>query len=222
MGNGLALTLSPDNLVKKMRPHYPFTALHIVWSRLDKQAKSLLDVGCGKGDPMSFINKHGSFDVTGVDLFQPYLEEAKRKAVYRRLVFGNALFLPFESKTFDTVICMELLEHLEEADGNLLLGELERVARKQILLTTPIGRYEQHAYDGNRYQEHKFIWTIGALRSQGYKIWGTGIRGLPRKEIRSQSIRFFRDGAYALGGVFSYYLPQLACHVVAEKKLNSK
>jgi SAM-dependent methyltransferase len=213
--------LNLSNVVRKVRPYYPFSALHIIWSRLDKQAKTILDVGCGKGEPMSFINKDGNFDVTGIDLFQPYLEEAERKAVYRRLMIGNALSLPFENKAFDAVICMELLEHLEERDGIALLGELERVARKQILLTTPIGKYEQHAYDGNRYQEHKFIWTVGALQLHGYKIWGTGIRGLPREETRLGFIRFFREGAYALGGVFSYYIPQLACHVVAEKKLNA-
>ena len=217
MGHGLSL----DNAVKKVRPHYPFTALHIVWSRLDKQAKSILDVGCGKGEPMTFINKDGKFDVTGIDLFQPYLEEAERKSVYRRLMIGNALSLPFENKTFEVVICMEVLEHLEEREGIVLLSELERVAKKQILLTTPIGKYEQQAYDGNRYQEHKFIWTTRAIRSQGYKIWGTGIKGLPRKEIRSQFIRFFRDGVYALGGAFSYYLPPLGCQVVGEKKFTS-
>jgi len=220
MRNELSPVSNLDKFVKKVRPHYPFAALHIVNARLDKKAKSLLDVGCGKGEPMSVINKNGNFDVTGIDLFQPYLEEAQRKAVFQRLIFGNAVSLPFESRTFDVVICMELLEHLNERDGKLLLGELERVAKKQILLTTPIGEYEQHAFDGNPYQEHKFIWTIQALRLQGYNIWGTGIKGLPREEIKLQFIRFIRDGAYALGGVFSYYLPQLACHIVAEKKLD--
>jgi len=203
-----------------VRAKYPFSALHIVWSQLDKDAKTILDVGCGQGEPMSFINKRRNFKVTGVDLFQPYLEKARRKAIYQDLINCNALSLPFEDKTFDAVICMELLEHLEQTDGILLLDELERVARKQILLTTPTGKYEQDAYDGNSYQEHKFLWTPESLRSYGYKIRGTGIKGLPRSEIKSSIIRYLRDGTYALGGIVSFSLPQLGCHVVGDKKLN--
>lgn len=212
--------LNLNSWLKKIRPRFPFSALNIVWRRLDKQARSILDVGCGKGEPMAFINRDGKFEVIGIDLFQPYLEAAKNKGVYQKLILGDAQHLPFEAKSFDVVICMEVLEHLEQQDGNRLLSELERVAKKQVLLTTPVGRYKQHPFDGNPYQEHKFIWTVRALKKHGYKIKGTGIRGLPRENTSSGCVRFFREAAYALGGVFSYNFPQIACHVVAEKRLD--
>ena len=43
--------------IRIIRSFYPFSVLHIVNSRLNKTAENILDVGCGKGEPMSFINK---------------------------------------------------------------------------------------------------------------------------------------------------------------------
>ncbi|MCL0053364.1 class I SAM-dependent methyltransferase [Dehalococcoidales bacterium] len=122
----------------------------------------------------------------GIDIFKPYLLEARAKGVFSDLILGDVRFLPFKDKSFDVTICMEVLEHLDKEDGEKLLGGLERVARKQILLTTPVGKYVQHPYDGNPYQEHKYIWNEKELKKRGYKVKGLGIRGLPRERKRIQ------------------------------------
>jgi len=209
-----------DKLIQKLRPYIPFTALNTIWRKLDKNSEIILDVGCGKGEPMKFINRHGKFKVVGIDIFKPYLLEAKETKVYKYLVLGNAVSLPFKNKSFDTVICMEVLEHLEKQDGERLLDELERVARRQILLSTPVGRYEQHSYDGNPYQKHRYIWQVSNLKRRGYKLKGMGIKGLPREEINSRVLRLVRELLYVLGSFFSYNLLgyRIACHIVAEKK----
>lgn len=54
-------------------------------------------------------------------------------------------------------------------------AELERVARRQVLLSTPVGKYEQHPFDGNPYQEHKYIWNPKNLRA--IKLRSVGFRG---------------------------------------------
>ena len=46
-------------LVRKLRPYIPFSALNTVWRKLDKSSRTILDVGCGKGEPMAFINRQG-------------------------------------------------------------------------------------------------------------------------------------------------------------------
>ena len=120
---------SIEELVRRLRPYIPFSALNTVWRKLDKSSKTILDVGCGKGEPMAFINRHGRFKAVGIDIFRPYLVEARRKGVYHDLILGDVRFLPFKDKSFDAVICMEVLEHLEKEDGEKLLLELERVVK---------------------------------------------------------------------------------------------
>jgi len=55
-----------DQFAKLVHPHVPFTELNTVWRYMQKDVKSILDIGCGKGKPMEFINRHKQFHVTGV------------------------------------------------------------------------------------------------------------------------------------------------------------
>lgn len=43
-----------------------------VWRRLDKESKSILDVGCGKGRPMAFLNRRHRFFAVGIDIFAAF------------------------------------------------------------------------------------------------------------------------------------------------------
>jgi len=206
------------NFTQKLRPYVPLTALNTVWRHLDKSGQSILDVGCGKGEVMKFINRHRKFHAIGVDIFEPYLQECQKLSCYDNIILADVRTLPFESKSFDIVLCMEVLEHLEKDDGEKLLHELDRVARRQILLSTPVSKYEQHTLDGNPDQEHKFIWHADELRQRGYRVKGMGIKGLPREELNSGFLLLMREILYVLGGLFSYNFPGIACHIVADKK----
>ena len=199
------------------------TVLNTIWRSLDKEAESILDVGCGWGEPVIFINRHRKFKVIGIDIFRPYLEQARYEGAYESLVLGDVRALPFNNRSFDTVLCMEVLEHLGKKDGRRLLSELERVARSQVLLTTPTGKYEQDPYDGNPHQRHKHVWRARELMEElsrrGYKVKGLGIKGLPREPGRP-SLSFLsrlRRVAFIFGSLFSYNFPAIGCHIVAEK-----
>ena len=232
-----------DKLAWKARPYVPFSTLNTLWRIMDKESKTVLDAGCGKGEPMAFINRHGKFKVVGIDIFNPYLAKARERSyvlrpesnknlghspsdvgqVYHSLILGDVRNLPFKDKSFDVVTCMEVLEHLEKVDGEKLLGELERVARRQVLLSTPVGRYEQHPFDENPHQKHKHIWKPQELKEKGYKVRGVGFKGMGGEgswAVQLPSVlQPFRYFIYSLGTLFSYFSPKIACHVVAEKRL---
>lgn len=141
--------------------------------------------------------------------------------IYNDLILGDVRYLPFKDKSFDAIICMEVLEHLQKGDGEKLLSELERVARKQILLTTPVGKYEQHLFGGNPYQEHRYIWNPRELKALGYKVRGVGFKGMGGEQSWAFHVPLIlqplRYGVYIVGTLFSYFLPQIACHMVAER-----
>ena len=159
-------------LAVKARPYIPFTALNTVWRRLNKRGKSILDLGCGRGEPMSFINRNNQFYTVGLDIFEPYLKECQKHRIHNEYCQGDVCKLPFRDKSFDIVLCMELLEHLDKINGEKLLGEAERVAKKQIILSTPVGPSEQDELllqDGNVFQVHKSSWQPSELKNLGYK-----------------------------------------------------
>ena len=159
----------------RLRGYVPFTNWNIVWRNLDKKAKSILDIGCGKGRPMRFINRHGCFFTVGVDGFEPYLDQCQRENSHSAFVLGDARALPFKEKSFDIVLCLQVLEHFDREEGSLLLNQMDRITKRQVLVTTDVGKCVQsQAIDGNPLQVHKYVWSINELKELDYKVFGIG------------------------------------------------
>jgi len=95
-----------------------------------------LDVGCGPGFLSARCNLD-SMQYTGVD-FSPYgIEVAKELFPGRAFHVVNAETekLPFKDRTFDTVICSDVLEHIK--DHSLIIPELFRVSKRTVVVSVP-------------------------------------------------------------------------------------
>ena len=108
---------------------------------IDPAAKTLLDVGCGRGYWLNRVaDARPALALTGCDLKD---EVATLKtAAYVR---GSIYALPFPDNAFDVVTCHHTIEHLRELPG--AIAELKRVAAKQIILVTPRQRYNFYTMD---------------------------------------------------------------------------
>lgn len=90
--------------------------------------KKVLDVGCAKGWYIKYLKDLG-FEVQASDL---------EKAIgFDDVPFvqASATELPFEDGSFDTVLAINILEHVE--DEKKILSELHRVTKKRLLLSVP-------------------------------------------------------------------------------------
>jgi SAM-dependent methyltransferase len=197
---------------------FPFTPLGIVWRKVDKRAKTILDIGCGKGQPARFINRSKRFWLICCDIFKEYLLECtKRKINAAGYVLCDARKLPFKDSSFDIVLCIRLLEHLNKSEGRQLIQHLQRIAVDQVIICTPVGAYPQQPYDDNPYQRHQAIWTPTELRSLGYKVIGNGLpfllgdRGLA---LRFPILRAFLAFFWVLVGPLVCKVPEMAGNMV--------
>jgi len=77
-----------------------------IWKMLPRGGK-LLDIGCG-----SSPNNSRYSDVTAVDLDQGKLATLKAKMPHISTIVGSACKLEFPDASFDSVTCIEVLEHL--------------------------------------------------------------------------------------------------------------
>lgn len=89
---------------------------------------SLLDVGAGRGEGIQIALKAGHRPVHGVEPVG-YLADGVT------IVQGVATDLPFATESFDTVMCLDVLEHLIAEDVEPALRELRRVAKQRVFLT---------------------------------------------------------------------------------------
>lgn len=104
-------------------------------SMIPEDVNTILDVGCGDGTVSNQLMGKG-LDVTGVDLSGEALRYFTGRGVIARLDQ-----LSFPDSSFDLIICAEVLEHLPDDIYESALKEIERVAQKYILITTPNKEY---------------------------------------------------------------------------------
>ena len=108
-----------------------------------------------------------------VEPFEPYVEKLREQVGDDpRFVFLNATWqrvLPLmPDRSVDSVVALDLIEHLRRAEGERLLKHLVRVARQQAVVFTPLGFYPQSyrrgetdrwGMKGGRWQTHRSGWT---------------------------------------------------------------
>jgi len=92
---------------------------------------SLLDVGCGTGIYSPFFDDPS---YVGVDLSAAYVARARRKHRTKKFLAMDALDLRFADSSFDAVLMVGFLHHLQDAEAALALREVRRVLR-------PAGRF---------------------------------------------------------------------------------
>jgi ubiquinone/menaquinone biosynthesis C-methylase UbiE len=96
----------------------------------------LLDVGTGAGQFINCVALSGCFrsaTTTDPTTFNKYVELSEE--IVR--LNDSLADLPFDDGTFDTVVCMEVLEHLPEEIFHQAIAELRRVCRGQLVMTVP-------------------------------------------------------------------------------------
>jgi len=99
-------------------------------------------------------------------LAERYLKDAIRYNSYFGLVRADAKRIPFKTKSFDCVVAVELIEHLQKPDGYTFLEETKRIAKRRIVLSTPSG-YFKSLCDTDE-EVHRSGWNKSELEKSGF------------------------------------------------------
>ena len=133
-GRGQYEALTGGNAIRR---RWHLNKLRLCYLLNLSETDRVLDAGCGAGNLVYELAPLCG-QVIGCDIH------------HARLVFGTARGrgnyiqadlrqLPFADNTFDTICCLEVLEHLEQRISAQILGEFYRVLNPQgqVLITTP-------------------------------------------------------------------------------------
>lgn len=141
---GCAPAIRERSLVDVARSNRLFGGTRAVLAELDlvlagaTGTVTLLDVGAGLGDIPARARERAARH--GVQLRAVGLDgvASLAAAAGRRLdaaVCADALSLPFADRSVDVVTCSQLLHHFAEGDEQRLLRELDRVARRRVIVS---------------------------------------------------------------------------------------
>jgi SAM-dependent methyltransferase len=92
--------------------------------------ETVLDVGCGSGHLANKLS--GDYKVVGLDISKEALKRVRVPSV-----LAPASQIPFPDRSFDLVLCTEILEHLPASEYRDALREIVRVAKSYIIVGVP-------------------------------------------------------------------------------------
>jgi len=140
LGRGKPGAYTSTNLNKHTNPNplqqWLLARFHRAAAGLSSQTspRNILDAGCGEGIAMRHLFAEHT-GVVGLDGSVGALQVASLLNPRRDFAAGRLPDLPFPSRSFDLVVCMEVLEHLDDPEAGL--AELCRVSSHALLLSVP-------------------------------------------------------------------------------------
>ncbi|MBA7602439.1 hypothetical protein ES703_09528 [subsurface metagenome] len=192
-----------------------------------KDCESVLDLGCGPSSPIQYC-KNIKYSV-GVEAFKHYLEASKKKKIHTKYLNKKIEDIDFPEKNFDAVIMIEVLEHLPEEKGLIILKKAEKWAKKKIIVSSPNGFIPQKEVDNNPLQKHLSGWNYKTMKKLGYKVLGLAGLKILRQEVQNDtmgndlttSIRFkpriFWFIVATISQILTFYLPSISFELFSVK-----
>ncbi len=159
------------DIFRKSILHPRYLAQQALWNFVSGEGHvlqgRLLDVGCGK-KPYSGL-------LSNVQLYVGLDVPTTMHGFSHADIGGTGLALPFQDTSFDSILCMEVLEHV--AEPLIVLREMYRVTRQggTLLLTVPLSeQLHEEPHDYYRFTVHalgylleKSHWKILKVRERG-------------------------------------------------------
>lgn len=100
------------------------------------KASSIADAGCGEGFVIGQLMQAGvSVPMAGVDLSEEAIRIATERFPKASFKVGSIYSMPYKDKSYDLVLCNEVLEHLDKPID--AVKELIRVSKKYVICSVP-------------------------------------------------------------------------------------
>lgn len=142
-----------------------------LWPWKKNELVSILDVACG----LSLKSKYIPAKIrVGVDIYEKYFKYIESDEPYLVIKYDvrnlEKIFIP---NSFDLVLALDIIEHLEKKESKKMIKQCEKIAKKAVVLETPNGKVEQNiditGHGGHTFQTHRCGWTPDELKKMGYK-----------------------------------------------------
>ena len=132
---------------------------------------SILDIGCGIMSATDGLNNK----ILGADIWNVYLDHIKDRFPTVKISMSETD--RFMDGSYDVVLCLDVLEHLEYNLALKTLDECKRIARNKVIIYTPSihkdnSSAEDNAWDLGEcsYQKHISVLKIDDFISRGYIV----------------------------------------------------
>lgn len=114
----------------------------------------------------------------GVDAWESYLNIKKNNQQTLKLDISSIQNLNiFLNNSYDVVVCIDVIEHLDKDIALEVIKEMIRISRKKVIIFTPDGFAEQEdglpgtwGHNNPQYQKHRSGWFSSDFENLNFKI----------------------------------------------------
>ncbi len=156
---------------------------------------NVLDIGCGNGAMLSEIRKLGEWHLFGIDSSESGVKLARSEGLDVRFADANTELLShFTANSFDLILTVEVIEHLQDPRGLLRQAHTLLKPNGRILLTTPYHGYLKNlliALAGKGDSHYDPLWDAGHI-----KFWSQKTLSIALEETGFRGITFKGAGRY--------------------------
>lgn len=211
----------------KFEENYTFPPIYklILKNIIPSGKLKVLDLGCGKGVAGEVLNSKKIHEFTGIDIYKPYLKVCKKKSYYKKLIIADITKAKIQEKSFDVVLLLQVIEHLDKEMAKSLIKKAIGTAKKCIIVSVPNGYCHQEEYDENVYHKHLSTWVASDLRKLGFTVYGQGLRIIYGSESYGvdKGINWWQKIAVPLSIIIApiiFFIPSLGAQLIAVKYIN--
>jgi SAM-dependent methyltransferase len=131
----------------------------LVAEQKTSQTFRILDAGCGTGQMLKHLEKLG--DAIGIDSSAEAISFAQSRGV-KKLVRGSITDVPFPEATFDCIVALDVIEHVDDDFG--ILQSLHEVLKPGGRLIITVPAYKLLWSEHDEINHHKRRYTAPDLR----------------------------------------------------------
>ncbi|HAW52304.1 MAG TPA: hypothetical protein DCX54_08265 [Flavobacteriales bacterium] len=103
-------------------------AFYQIMKLIPASADSILDVGCGRGEFLEYLNNKGFKNLAAVDISEEAIKGVKQLLPDCDARVSTGEKMPFADNQFSLITCLGVLEHFLDIDGGL--NEMNRILKE--------------------------------------------------------------------------------------------
>lgn len=144
---------------------------------------TILSLGCGIfWDIEGIVNNDNMY---GIDIYEPYVKHLNEKGY--NVKQGDITKINFDNNSYDIVLMLDVLEHLEYLDAINMIEKAKKTAIKKVIVYTPSTFFDNEHTDfrGNKIKENNIekLDKKGPYQGLGYNKYQKHISYIEKSKL---------------------------------------
>lgn len=120
---------------------------------------SILDLGCGTGEPFDRFMAEKGYSIKGVDLVEKHVHAARERVPDAEFIQGDFFDVDPEVKRFDAVVSFYAVFHLPREKHKELFEHMNSLLKDEGMLMITVGGDEMDRYVEEDWNGSEMVWS---------------------------------------------------------------